>query len=272
MKLKQRLLSSLILWTSLVLLMVAFKLQGVLWILWIFILGSELEITKLFRSDKKQLCFDWFLSTAFIFSYFYVSQYDVEQTDFLYALALIFICNWSVLVGKNIQCFLDTLFCFWYLPFNLHFLFKMAELYQWDARISLSVFIWITLVTKLTDVGGYFIGCSCGKHALASKISPQKTWEGGIGGIMFALMGGIVAQLLFSHSLPANFTWIHSIIFSVILALGSIISDLFESLLKRRWQVKDSGKIIPGIGGILDLIDSLLLNFPLAYILFKHFV
>ena len=92
-----------------------------------------------------------------------------------------------------------------------------------------------------------------------------------MGGFLFAMLGGFLL-FYFLPYFPQNFHVVHCFIFSLILAWGSIVSDLLESLIKRQLQTKDSGTTIPGIGGILDLIDSLLLNLPLSYILFKYFV
>ena len=106
---------------------------------------------------------------------------------------------------------------------------------------------------------------------MAPAVSPKKTWEGVLGGFLFAMVSGFLLFYLLPH-FPQNFRVLHCFIFSLILAWGSIVSDLLESLIKRQLQTKDSGKTIPGIGGILDLIDSLLLNLPLSYILFKYFI
>ena len=135
---------------------------------------------------------------------------------------------------------------------------------------GLLVIVWIVLVTKLTDVGGFFVGCAIGKHHLAPTVSPKKTWEGVAGGMAYAIAGNTLFYLLFSHALP--FTFGKSLIFTLIMAWGSIVSDLLESLIKRQIKTKDSGSVLPGIGGILDLIDSLLLNTPLAYVLLKCFL
>ena len=123
-------------------------------------------------------------------------------------------------------------------------------------------------VTKATDIGAFCVGCSCGKHPLLPTVSPKKTREGVLGGILFALLVNVLFCVCFSKHLP--FSFIKSCVFTVCLAWGAVLSDLVESLLKRHLSVKDSGRVIPGIGGILDLVDSLLLNAPLAYWLLKY--
>ena len=269
--LKQRLISSVLLWGTLALILVYFKLTGVLLLITAFSVGAQYELAQLLKSDKKQTIFDVGLAFCFPLLYAYLTQKTKLSTDLLYAVSLILICNWSVFVGKTARAFLTSLFGFWYIVLNLHFFLKLEQLFAFQAETTLTILFWIVFVTKLTDVGGFFVGCSVGKHRLAPAVSPKKTWEGVLGGFLFAMLGGLLLFFLLPH-FPQNFRVLHCFIFSLILAWGSIVSDLLESLIKRQLQTKDSGTTIPGIGGILDLIDSLLLNLPLSYILFKYFV
>lgn len=268
--LRQRLLSSFGVWGSILFILCVFKLTGVVFLIAIFCIGAQYELSKLVQSDKYQLLFDTVLSGLFIPLFYLAEAKSYVASDLLYAFALIFICNWSVFVGKTARSFLTSLFGFWYVTINLHFFLKILGLLRWECLSGLLVIIWIVLVTKLTDVGGFFVGCAIGKHHLAPTVSPKKTWEGVIGGMLYAIIGNTLFYLLFAHSLP--FTFGKSLIFTLIMAWGSIVSDLLESLIKRQLKTKDSGSVLPGIGGILDLIDSLLLNTPLAYVLLKCFL
>lgn len=269
--LKQRLFSSFFLWGSFAFILFYFKIKGIFLLVTLFAVGAQYELAKLIKSDKKQKIFDTSLAFCFFILYIYLVQNTIIPIDLLYAISLILICNWSVFVGKTAKAFLISLFSFWYIVINLHFCLKIAELYAFQNQTTLSVLFWIILVTKLTDMGGFFIGCSFGKHHLAPKVSPKKTWEGVLGGFLFASIGGVISFYLLPY-FPENFRILHCLVFTSILAWGSVISDLLESLIKRQLATKDSGTTIPGIGGILDLIDSLLLNLPLSYILFKYFV
>jgi len=128
--------------------------------------------------------------------------------------------------------------------------------------------VWVIAAAKFTDVGGYAVGRAIGRHKLAPSISPGKTWEGVAGGLAFAAGVGYAAAKYLPDWLPGWLTPERAALLAVPIGLAGIISDLSESALKRRAGVKDSGRRIPGIGGALDLADSLLLAAPTAYYLF----
>lgn len=104
-----------------------------------------------------------------------------------------------------------------------------------------------------TDTGGYFVGRLCGRHSLALRVSPKKTWEGFCGGLGLALLVAFVG--LFTLSIPTGHRWIFMGI-ALMTALFASMGDLTVSLLKRQVGLKDSGNILPGHGGILDRVDS----------------
>jgi phosphatidate cytidylyltransferase len=127
--------------------------------------------------------------------------------------------------------------------------------YDWVPLLGLFVFIWVN------DTAAYFIGSLIGKHKLIPHISPKKSVEGFIAGIFFTLL----ASLIFAHSFP-EFSPLFWMGFALVAALFGTVGDLFESLIKRTYSVKDTGTLIPGHGGILDRIDSLLVAVPAAYL------
>ena len=102
-----------------------------------------------------------------------------------------------------------------------------------------------------------------------SVISPKKTYEGALGGIIVSMLVGILLAGAFGHYTPEGFNLLVAALIAVPVSIASIASDLVESAFKRQAEVKDSGTIIPGIGGIFDLTDSLILTSPLGYRLFK---
>lgn len=122
------------------------------------------------------------------------------------------------------------------------------------------LFFFVMVTVWLADTGGYFAGKRFGKHALARSVSPNKTWEGVAGAIVLA---SIWAAAFYSVTSPSTITWFEWMLISIATVASSIIGDLFESLYKRAFSVKDSGNLLPGHGGILDRIDSLLAAVPI---------
>ena len=113
-------------------------------------------------------------------------------------------------------------------------------------------------------MGAYLTGSMIGKHPLIPHVSPHKTWEGFFGALGVATLGSYGLFLLIPDRLP-GMTWYHAAVLGVLLGFAAIIGDLAESIIKRSTGVKDSGNFLPGIGGALDLIDSLLFTGPLLF-------
>lgn len=146
------------------------------------------------------------------------------------------------------------------LPFCLFLLisyeYKLANsIYYYALVLAIFVFIWVN------DTFAFIIGTTLGKHKLLERISPKKTIEGFIGGIFFTVLAGIGFSFLYTEY--TIYFWIG---FALIVSLFATLGDLFESLIKRTYKVKDSGNLIPGHGGILDRIDSLLIVVPAIYV------
>ena len=119
-------------------------------------------------------------------------------------------------------------------------------------------------ITKFSDMGAYVTGSLIGRHALVPHISPKKTWEGFFGALAFSLLASIgLFELMPGHLSVLTLT--HSIVLGLLLGFAAVIGDLAESMVKRSTGVKDSGNMLPGIGGALDLIDSLLFTAPLLF-------
>lgn len=119
----------------------------------------------------------------------------------------------------------------------------------------------IVTCTFLNDTGAFLVGNKLGKLKIAPYISPGKTVEGTVGGIIFSLMGAVVTNMIFSSPIP--FYW--ALFYGAVVSIAAIFGDLFESAIKRGAGVKDSGSILPGHGGIFDRFDSLIFVFPCAY-------
>ena len=117
------------------------------------------------------------------------------------------------------------------------------------------------LVLMGADAGAYYVGRAFGKHKLAPQISPGKTWEGVVGGVVASLVMAAVSHYWFFRDLPLKFALPLAFLMTVV----GILGDLTESALKRGAGAKDAANILPGHGGILDRLDSLLFNAPLIY-------
>ena len=159
-----------------------------------------------------------------------------------------------------------TLFGLMYVPWLLNFIQKINFFPGVDGHYYLLYFV---LITKFSDTGAYAVGSLIGRHKMIPRVSPGKTWEG-FGGAIFA---SALASVLFVHffkSRMPEMTRLHAMILGIVLSVGAVVGDLIESIFKREAGVKDSGRFFPGIGGILDLLDSLLFNAPIMYLYLRH--
>jgi phosphatidate cytidylyltransferase len=159
-----------------------------------------------------------------------------------------------------------TLFGLMYVPWLLNFIQKINFFPRVEGHYYLLYFV---LITKFSDTGAYVVGSMIGRHKLIPRVSPGKTWEGVAGAIVISTL----ASLLFVHFLGqkmAGMNWTHAVILGVLLGTCAVVGDLIESIFKREAGAKDSGRFFPGIGGILDLVDSLLFNAPIMYLYLRH--
>jgi phosphatidate cytidylyltransferase len=130
---------------------------------------------------------------------------------------------------------------------------------------------WVYLAlfgTFAVDTTAYFVGRAIGRHRMAPAISPKKTWEGFAGGYA----GGVAAVLLLNYFLGLRIGAGPALLIALTLPIAATLGDLFESWVKRRAGVKDASELIPGHGGVLDRLDSVLFTFPLVYVVARWFV
>jgi phosphatidate cytidylyltransferase len=198
------------------------------------------------------------------------SRVNDFETLFLivFVLGLCFLQFLSKTNTKGILAISTTLFGLMYVPWLLNFIQKIYLFPRIEADGKYYVLYFI-LVTKFSDTGAYAVGSLIGRHKMIPRISPGKTWEG-FGGAIVVSTGASVAFASLAGSHLPGMTLGHAVVLGVLLSVSAVVGDLIESIFKREAGVKDSGSFFPGIGGILDLLDSLLFNAPLMYLYLRH--
>ena len=180
----------------------------------------------------------------------------------------VFICFAGMFFAKDRKSyFIDSFTSFGCVLFLTFLYIPLLAVYGVDAKD----FLYLVLVTKMTDTGGYIFGklssyLPWGNHKIAPRFSPKKSYEGLAGGMLMSVAAGLIL-LKYGYS-PFNTTV--TIISSLVLSLGSFAGDLSESALKREADIKDSGNWIPGMGGIFDVLDSFIYN-GIIFLVFMTF-
>jgi phosphatidate cytidylyltransferase len=142
-----------------------------------------------------------------------------------------------------------------YVPFLASFVVLMLEPADGPWRVTTFV-----IVTMCSDIGGYLVGVIFGRHPMAPSISPKKSWEGFVGSVLFCAAGGAAAV----HYLLEDAYW-KGVVLGLAAVVSATVGDLSESMIKRDLGIKDMGTLLPGHGGIMDRLDSLLLTAPVAW-------
>ena len=190
--------------------------------------------------------------------------FDVDWgTGALLASAAVLPLIWLVIFRRDtrFQTWVWTLTGILYLGWTLGHYVALRQLDHGRELVILAVF-----TTFACDTSAFFVGRAWGRHHMAPAISPHKTWEGAIGGFVGAVAAALALRSLLSlgdWSLPLNY--VEAIAVGCLIGVAAQLGDLLESLLKRRAGVKDSGNLIPGHGGVLDRIDSLVFTGVIVY-------
>ena len=214
----------------------------------------------------------FFYLTAYLPTVGAKSRWPSKANDFESIVLILFVLGLCVrqFVSKTntrgLLAISTTLFGLMYVPWLLNFIQKINFFPGVDGRYYVLYFI---LVTKFSDVGAYCVGSLIGRHKMIPRISPGKTWEGFGGAILVSTLTSVAFAKLCGGHLK-EIRAIDAVLLGLILSVAAVIGDLIESLFKREAGVKDSGRFFPGIGGILDLLDSLLFNAPLMYLYLRH--
>ncbi|MFL6536811.1 MAG: phosphatidate cytidylyltransferase [Chthoniobacterales bacterium] len=208
-------------------------------------------------------------------SFYYFSRvglghsYDFEMAVLLFFLLTVFTRQMfeSLRDDAPLRTMAYTLFGLLYVLWLFNFITKIVYVVpRLDTGVVVGQFyvLYLIAVTKFSDMGAYLTGSVIGRHPLIPHISPKKTWEGFFGALAFSLF----ASLMLFKLMPGHLsllTWTHATVLGLLLGFAAVIGDLAESIVKRSTGVKDSGSLLPGIGGALDLIDSLLFTAPLLF-------
>jgi phosphatidate cytidylyltransferase len=170
----------------------------------------------------------------------------------------------------RVEALATTLFGIVYVSLMLSFLVAIlvprpGDAVGADARLLLG--LWLVAVAKFCDVGALLAGLAFGRHRMSPQISPKKTWEGAAGGILSSMGIGAGVAWLARDVLGGHLTPGRAALIAIPVAVLGIVADLVESVIKRRANLKDSGRAIPGIGGMFDLSDSMILAAPVGYLL-----
>lgn len=283
----RRLFSSVVLWTVVILaLFSGNKLVSDWFFLLIMTVLAVTGLLEFYNMVEKRglVCFKgWGIFGGVLLmasTFFYVSGYlgpkdaPSKAGDFETSILVIFVLGLCVkqFTSKTntagILAISTTLFGLMYVPWLLNFVQKI----NYFPKIGDSghwYVLYFILVTKFSDLGAYVTGSLIGKHKMIPRISPGKTWEG-FGGAVVITTGVSLAFVHFAGDRLPGMNLMHATILGVVLSIAAVIGDLIESLFKRESGVKDSGAFFPGIGGILDLLDSILFNAPLMYLYLRH--
>jgi phosphatidate cytidylyltransferase len=208
-------------------------------------------------------------------SFYYFSKigpagsYDFEVAVLLFFLLTVFGRQLFARLRHDepLQTMAYTLFGLLYVLWLYNFITKIVYLTPRSSGGQLTgqfYVLYLIAVTKFADMGAYLTGSAIGRHLMVPHISGKKTWEGFFGAIVFALLSSLALFKLMPGHLPA-LTWTHATILGLLLGFAAVLGDLAESIIKRSTDVKDSGNLLPGIGGALDLLDSLLFTAPLLF-------
>lgn len=222
------------------------------------------ELYKAFSKGFKSVHICGYLATVL---YILFIEYFIEQTTIFLTLFLLTSFVFMVIEHKKVNMidFIITIFGFFYIPFMLVNIYIVRQIPQTGM-----FFVWLIFISAWgCDTGAYFVGIAFGKRKLIPELSPKKTVEGAIGGIVVATLLGLAYGFFVASRLAENIK-VETISICVLTCFfGSILSqfgDLTASSIKRYTKIKDFGKIMPGHGGVLDRFDSVIFTSPTIYI------
>ncbi len=227
--------------------------------------GYELGAMMKKRGYRPRIFFSVFLPVVFVVAAFY----DFHILDVvilsLFIHTILVVIDYTRAGIPDLDPFLGEMFGrllpVFYLGLLASYIILLGMIPEYGGLMLIFVFI----VTWTIDTFAYFGGIIFGKHKLSIVLSPGKTWEGFIFGILGAIVAGVICKLTF-----LDLSWAKIIVMAIVAGLIGQIGDLFESAVKRHCNVKDSSSILPGHGGVLDRFDSFLFAMPVIYLIFVY--
>ncbi|TVR50719.1 MAG: CDP-archaeol synthase [Puniceicoccaceae bacterium] len=278
----QRTLSTLGLWAGAIVLLVLFGPHAGVWLIAIFAAVTQHELYRMlermgFRPFRR---FGTLLGAGIILVPFYArlaapELFERGGSEGAIVAVILVGCCLRVLKERTLENRVETLaatiFGVIYVPFMLQFIVRIFSLGE-TASAGMMLALWLIVAAKFCDVGALLVGSAIGRHKMSPTLSPKKTWEGTIGGVLVGALAGGLLAVFFSNSFPENFGFLKAFLIALPVCGVGVVSDLIESLIKRRAELKDSGSFIPGIGGAFDLTDSLILTAPVGYLLLNVFL
>ncbi len=279
----RRTASTLALWAAVTAAFLSFKSWAALGFMGLLVVVATIEYFKMLRDAGVKCfpCFGTFVGVGYtiaIYSFFLRGEAMIPGAVDCFAIVLAIVGPFILQLRRPIQG-TEPLVT---VALNVTGFVYIAFLFNFAARITFLppgatdvpgivgkpgafLLLWLLAVTKFTDMGAYITGSMVGKHKMIPHVSPGKTWEGFGGALFFAQVAGCGLYALFPDHLRVLGGWNHVIILGLILAVLAVVGDLAESIVKRSINAKDSGKFLPGIGGSLDLIDSICFTAPALY-------
>ena len=202
-------------------------------------------------------------------SWFFYRQHDFVQLSYDFDILILLVFALGVFIRQfpqklnpqGIETMAVTLFGLIYVAWLGNFITRI----NFDTPNGRYFVMLLVVVTKFTDIGAYLVGSTLGRHRMIPRISPKKTWEGTAGGLAFAVGGAFLCLQVMPDKMT-GVTGAHAVVIGLLLGAAAVVGDLAESLIKREAGVKDSSTILPGHGGCLDMIDSLLFTAPLLFV------
>lgn len=275
---KTRVLSGLVYGAAMIFMIIKGGLWLLLWMFFVALVGFyEVARATGVLKEKEKLNLPVAFGFIGLTVYYFLLYMNYDMTYLILTIILTMVAIMAAFVFSfpkfNGQQIINCVFALIYAPVTLSFLYTTREFCsQYDTdRFGIGFFaVWLILIAAwFTDMGAYFVGVLIGKHKIAPNLSPKKTIEGCVGGVLIAGLGGfILGYIIYAREILTTIDT--RLIFALLSMCGSIcaqVGDLAASGIKRHFGIKDYGKIIPGHGGVCDRFDSVIFTCPMIYLL-----